>query len=209
MRLGIFGGTFDPIHFGHLRMAEEARGQVGLDRVLFVPNQVSPFKTGTPVTPGEVRVAMVRLAIADNPAFAVSDLEVTRPGPSYSVDTVRALAREYPGADLFFLTGTDAVRDLAKWHEPEALLRLARFVAVTRPGVNAAEVAGALPQAWLPRITFMEMPGLDISATSLRARIAGGHSVRYLTPKAVEAFIAAQKLYMRADENHDPRKEEL
>jgi nicotinate-nucleotide adenylyltransferase len=195
LRLGIFGGTFDPIHFGHLRMAEEAREQLRLDTVLFVPNRVSPLKAGARVTPAEARVEMARRAIADHPAFGVSTVEVGRLGPSYTIDTVRALQREYPNGDLFFLTGTDAVRDLPQWHKPEALLREARFVAATRPGADKSAVLAALPAAWAERMTFIEMPGLDISATELRARVRAGRSIRYLVPPAVEAYIRACGLY--------------
>jgi nicotinate-nucleotide adenylyltransferase len=144
--IGIFGGTFDPIHFGHLRMAEEARDQLCLDRVLFVPNRVSPFKAGGGVSPGELRAEMVRRAIADNPSFAISRVELDRPGPSYAIETVRALRDAHPDADLFFLSGTDAIKDLPAWREPEALLVLARFVAATRPGVDPGAVLAALPR---------------------------------------------------------------
>ena len=176
-------------------MAEEAREQLGLDTVLFVPNRVSPFKDGAQVTPPEARVEMVWLAVADNPAFAVSTVEIGRPGPSYTVDTVRTLKAQYPDGDLFFLTGTDAVRDLPQWHEPEALLRAAQFVAATRPGADKSAVLAALPAAWAERVTFIEMPGLDISATDLRARVRAGRSIRYLVPRVVEEYIRVQGLY--------------
>jgi nicotinate-nucleotide adenylyltransferase len=195
MHLGVFGGSFDPVHFGHLRMAEEARMQAGLDRVLFVPTQVSPFKVGRQVTPGELRVAMLHIATEDNPAFAVSNIEVSRPGPSYTVDTLRLLREQHPGVELFFLTGTDAVRDLPKWREPEAILEMTRFLVAARPGVNRAEVLHALPDTWEGRISFIEMPELEISSTYLRERIRDGRSVRYLLPRAVEEFIAAHGLY--------------
>lgn len=195
MRLGVFGGSFDPVHFGHLRMAEEARTQAGLDRVLFIPTQVSPFKVGRQVTPGELRVQMLHIAVEDNPAFAVSDVEVARPGPSYTVETLRLLREQHPAAELLFLTGTDAVRDLPKWREPEEILSLARFLVAGRPGVDRAEVLHALPDTWEERISFIEMQELDISSTYLRERIREGRSVRYLLPRAVEEFIAAHGLY--------------
>lgn len=195
MRLGIYGGTFDPIHIGHLRIAEEGREQMGLDRVLFVPNQVSPFKTDRTVTPGAARLEMVRLAIAGNPAFTASDIEIRREGPSYAVETLRALQGEFPGAELFFLTGADAIRDLPDWREPEALLLLARFVGATRPGSDRDEVLLALPESWRARITFIEMPGLDISGTNLRERVQAGRSIRYLVPAAVGEYINRHGLY--------------
>lgn len=195
MRLGIFGGTFDPIHFGHLRMAEEVRGQIGLDRVVFVPNRVSPFKTGEGVTDGPARAEMIRRAIDDNPAFDISTIEIDRVGPSYSVDTVRALHAREPDAELFFLTGTDALAGLVGWREPEALLELATFVAVARPGTETRDVLDRLPDAWEPHIVFVTMPGLDISATDLRARVRSARSIRYLTPPAVAEYIAEHGLY--------------
>jgi nicotinate-nucleotide adenylyltransferase len=194
-RIGIFGGSFDPVHVGHLRMAEVAREAVRLDSVIFVPAQVSPFKTDRKVTPGELRLEMLRLATADNPAFSVSDAELRRPGPSFTVDTLRELAAETPDAERFFLTGTDTVRDLPKWRDPEIVLGLAQFVVATRPGVNQAEVLAALPDAWESRILFVEMPGLDISSSYLRTELAAGRSARYLLPDAVRKFIAANGLY--------------
>jgi nicotinate-nucleotide adenylyltransferase len=195
LRLGIFGGSFDPVHIGHLRLAEEAREQAGLDRVLFVPTQVSPFKVGRTQTPAELRLAMLELATADHSAFAVSDTEVRRPGPSYTVDTLRELSEAFPGTELFFITGTDAVRDLPKWHEPEAVLRLAQFLVSVRPGVQKEEVLASLPDAWELRVAFIEMPGLDISSTYLREQLRAGRSVRYLLPRVVEEYVLAHSVY--------------
>jgi nicotinate-nucleotide adenylyltransferase len=200
MRLGIFGGTFDPIHLGHLRLAEEAREQIRLDRVLFVPNNVSPFKTGRTVTPGQVRLEMVQRAVADNPHFGASAVEVERAGPSYTIDTVRALRGEYgPDADLFLITGADAVRDLPAWREPDALLALLAGIATAaRPGTDRQAVLGALPAPWAARVTFIAMPALDISATDVRARAANGRSIRYLVPAPVAALIDAHGWYRAA-----------
>lgn len=195
MRIGVFGGSFDPVHYGHLRLAEEARERFGLERVLFIPNHVSPFKAGRDVSPGSLRVEMLRRAVADNPAFVVDEREVQRPGPSYTVDTLRELRQENPAAELYFLTGTDAVRDLPAWREPEAVLSLARFIAAVRPGVRAQDVLVALPDEWESRILFLPMPELDISATDLRTRAREGRSLRYLTPREVELFVQEQRLY--------------
>jgi nicotinate-nucleotide adenylyltransferase len=195
VRLGVFGGSFDPIHYGHLRTAEEARVQAGLDKVLFVPNHVSPFKLNRAVTPGAMRKQMVELAIASNPAFALDGRELDRPPPSYTLHTLQEIAGENPHTELFFLTGTDAVRDLPKWYEPEQVLALARFLAVARPGVNRAEVLEALPDFWEKRIDFVQVPHLDISSSFLRTRIGANQSVRYLLPPSVEKFIAEQGLY--------------
>ncbi len=199
MRLGIFGGSFDPVHIGHLRLAEEAREQARLDRVLFIPTQVSPFKEGRTQIPGELRLAMLRLATEDNPAFQVSDTEIHRPGPSYTVDTLRELEREHPDAERFFITGTDALRDLPKWRQPEEVVRLTRFLVSVRPGVKKAEVLAALPDVWEERVTFIEMPELDISSTYLRERLKVGSSVRYLLPCAVEEYILTHRLYRESE----------
>lgn len=195
-RLGVFGGTFDPIHFGHLRMAEEARETFALDRVLFVPNFVSPFKLDRTMTPGALRVEMIRQAIVDNPYFAADSREIERVGPSYTVETLRGLKAENADAELFFLTGTDAVQGLPQWKSPEELLTLARFIAAARPGVQKQEVLASLPNAWEERILFLPMPELDISSTDLRARAGEGKSLRYLTPRAVEEFVREHRLYL-------------
>lgn len=195
-RIGVFGGTFDPIHFGHLRMAEEARELFALNTVLFVPNFISPFKLDRTVTPGPLRAEMIRQAIADNPYFAVESREIERVGPSYTVDTLRAMRAENAAAELFFLTGTDAVKGLPQWKAPEELLVLARFIAAARPGVQKQEVLAALPDAWEERILFLPMPELDISSTDLRVRVGEGRSLRYLTPRPVEEFVREHRLYL-------------
>ncbi len=198
MRLGVFGGSFDPIHLGHLRLAEEAREVFALDRVLFIPTWVSPFKTGRVVTPPEHRLEMVRRATVGNDAFAYSAIECIREGTSYTVDTLRALQREHPDAELWFLTGTDAVADLPRWREPEEVLRLTRFAVATRAGTTIEEVRERLvhlPGAWQERISFFPMTNIDISSTDIRARFAAGRSVRYLLPPDVEQYIAAHGFY--------------
>jgi len=177
-------------------MAEEARERIGLERVLFVPNQVSPFKLGKVISPGAQRTEMVRLAIAGNPAFEFDTIELDRPGPSYTVETLRAIKLRAPAdTEIYFLTGADAVRDLAGWREPEEILRLTRLVAATRPGVSSEDIVRALPAAWRERILFLEMPELDIAATDLRERVRTGRSIRYLTSPAVEEFVIMQGLY--------------
>ncbi|MBC7804634.1 MAG: nicotinate-nucleotide adenylyltransferase [Akkermansiaceae bacterium] len=198
MRLGVFGGSFDPIHLGHLRLAEEAREGFALDQVLFIPTWVSPFKTGRVVTPPEHRLQMVRLATDGNDAFAYSAIECIREGTSYTVDTLRTLQAENPSAELWFLTGTDAVADLPRWREPEEVLRLTRFAAATRAGTTVEEVRerlAHLPGKWQERISFFPMTNIDISSTDIRARLATGRSVHYLLPPEVEQYIAAHGLY--------------
>ncbi len=177
-------------------MAEEARERFDLDQVLFVPNFVSPFKMDRTVTPGLLRVEMIRQAIRDNPHFAVDSREIERVGPSYTVETLRGLKAEKGEVDLFFLTGTDAVKGLPQWKEPEELLALARFIAAARPGVQKQEVLAVLPDAWEERILFLSMPELDISSTDLRGRVGEGRSLRYLTPRPVEEFVREHRLYL-------------
>ena len=196
MKIGLFGGTFDPIHYGHLRMAEEARERIGLDRVIFVPNNVSPFKLKRMPSAGVARAEMLRVAIAGNDAFDVSTFEIDRPAPSYSVETLDEFThRAAPTDSFYFLTGADAIRDLPRWREPERLLAMARFIAAARPGVTQAEITSALPERWRERIDFLQMPELDIAATDLRTRVREGRSIRYLTPPAVEKIIGDNGLY--------------
>ncbi len=196
MNLGVYGGTFDPVHYGHLRIAEAIRESHGLDRVLFVPNQVSPFKVGETRTSGEVRAALLERAIERNPAFAVWRGEIEREGPSFTVETLRKLQEENPGAQLYFLLGLDAAREIPRWREPEALLQLARFVAVTRPGTTEKECRDAIPDGWEENIDFVSLPALDISSTELRRLAGEGRSLRYLTPSAVIDEISVRRLYV-------------
>lgn len=177
-------------------MAEEAREQFELDHVLFVPNFVSPFKLDRIITSGPLRVEMIKQAVADNPYFSVDSREIERTGPSYTVETLRGIREENPGAELFFLTGTDAVQGLPQWKSPEELLSLTRFIAAARPGVRKSEVLVVLPDAWEERILFLPMPELDISSTDLRRRVLEGKSLRYLTPRPVEAFVREHRLYL-------------
>lgn len=201
-KVGIFGGTFDPVHYGHLRIAEEARERFGLTHVLFVPNQVSPFKIGDTTTPASLRVELVRRAIESNPHFSLWSGELEREGPSFTVETLRRLAQEFPDNALYFLTGTDAVRDIGKWREPEACVALAQFVAFYRPGVTESEARVGVPDHLEPKILFAEMNGLDISSTEIRERVAAGRSIRYLVPDPVVALIEQQGLYHPA--GHPP-----
>jgi nicotinate-nucleotide adenylyltransferase len=198
MRIGVFGGTFDPIHIGHLAAAEEARLAAGLDLVLFVPAARPPHKPHSVSAPAAARLEMVRLAIAGNPCFTASALELERPGPSYTVDTLRALAHARPGDDLFYVLGADSLPELGTWREPEALCRLAEFLVVARPGWPE----GAL-QAWLqrqpvtlrPRVRLIAAPGMDVSSREIRRRLANGEPGRYLLPEPVRRYIQARGLY--------------
>jgi nicotinate-nucleotide adenylyltransferase len=197
--VGLLGGTFDPIHVGHLAVAEEAREALGLERILFVPAGQPPHKPGRPISAPEHRVAMVELAIGDNPAFGLSRVEVDRSGPSYTVDTVAALLAADPSTPpaLTVIVSAELFGDFTTWHEPARLLDLARLAVVPRPGYPAlgrSFVAEHFP-GLEDRVTFLDGPYLDISATDIRARAAAGRSIRYLVPQAVAAYIGDHALY--------------
>jgi nicotinate-nucleotide adenylyltransferase len=201
-RLGVFGGTFDPPHYGHLAAAEEAGEAFGLGRVLFVPTGQPPHKPGAPVTAAAHRVRMTELAIADNARFALSRVDVDRPGPSYTVELLALLrAEQEPGTELYFVVGMDMLASFLTWHEPTGVIAQCQLVAVTRPGYAPVDVA-ALEQA-LPaaqgRVHVLHAPGLDVAGTELRARIAAGRSVRYLVPPPVAEYIREQGLYDAVD----------
>ncbi len=196
MKLGVLGGTFDPLHVGHLVLAEQALEQLELERVLWVPSGDPWRKSGQPVTAAEHRVAMTQLAIADNPAFELCRLEVDRRGPSYSIETLAQLREERPGAELAFVLGLDALEDLPNWHEPARLVELAMLAVAARGGrqLSAPELEALLPGLGR-RVVWIEMPRVDISATDLRRRAAEGRTLRYLVPATVEAYIAEHRLY--------------
>lgn len=198
-RLGVMGGTFDPIHIGHLVIAEEARVRLSLDEVLFMPARVSPFKLGNTCATGDDRYHMVRLAIADNPSFRVSRMELDRQGPSYTVDTLKALREAYGSqVEPYFILGMDSLETLPHWRRPNDIIRLARLVVVTRPGfaVDWRALEGAIPG--LRRATEMiDTVRLDISSTELRERVREGMPIRYLVPAPVEAYIREHRLYAR------------
>lgn len=191
MTLGLFGGSFNPPHVAHLAVAEACADAAGLDRVLWMPVPDPPHKPGHGLAAPEHRLAMARLAVAGNARFEVSTAEFERPGPHFTVDTLRALHERFPGADLALVVGGDSLAAFASWREPEAVLALARLVVYTRPGASLAGVSDAV----LARTTVVDGPGLDLSATGLRRRIAAGRSVRYLVPDAVVDYIAAHGLY--------------
>ncbi len=202
MKVGILGGTFDPIHYGHLVAGEEARCALGLERVLFVPSARPPHKVEYPVSPPEVRVEMVRLAIADNPAFELSTIELDRPGLSYTVDTMAMLQEQLgPSADLYFILGEDALADLPTWHQPEKLLDICQLIAVNRPGYHSFSLR--LLERQLPgverRVHPVRIPELAIWSTELRARVASGLPIRYLVPDPVHDFIYQHGLYLGPD----------
>jgi nicotinate-nucleotide adenylyltransferase len=191
-RLGVFGGTFDPPHLGHLALAEWAREQLGLSRVLFVPAGQPPHKRGRRVTPARHRLAMTRLAVRGHPAFAVSAIEARRRGPSFTVETLRALRRRFPRAELWLLVGADSLNELHTWRAPQEIVALSRLAVAARPGARRAPAsAGRRP----PRAVRLENPGIAVSSSALRSRSAAGASLRYLVPDAVAAYIRRHRLY--------------
>jgi nicotinate-nucleotide adenylyltransferase len=197
-RLGLFGGTFDPPHYGHLAAAQETADLLRLERVLFLPAGWPPHKRGEPISPLEVRLRMVELAIADNPTFGLSLADAERPGPSYTVDLLARFRAELgPGLDLFFIVGMDSLWDLTTWKDPQRILAQCTLVAVTRPGYPSVELGRldlALPGA-AERIRLLETPGVAISSTDLRERIAAGRPIRYLVPDCVRELIETCGLY--------------
>ncbi|MGC8669459.1 MAG: nicotinate-nucleotide adenylyltransferase [Chthonomonadales bacterium] len=195
MRLGILGGTFDPIHHAHLFIGEEARVRFGLDRVLFVPNRTPPHKCEPDLTPEAHRFAMVELAVASNPRFSASRVELDRPGPSYTVDTLRILKEEYPAAEFYFISGLDAVAEMGSWKEPLAIAKLSTIVAIGRPGFDAENALAALPPDLRLRIEVIASPLMAISSTLLRERVQAGLPIRYLTPDPVIEYIQLHGLY--------------
>lgn len=195
-RLGILGGTFDPPHVGHLVLAETARVQLQLDCILFVVAGRPPHKPDRPITRDHHRVAMVEAAIAGNPAFAVSRVDLDRPGPHYTVETLSLLQQEYPGAELFFLVGGDSLAQFLTWRHPAGILRQARLAVMPRPGYepDLAALERALP-GMRERLTWLDAPFLDVSASDLRRRVREGLPIRYLVPPPVEAYVREHRLY--------------
>jgi nicotinate-nucleotide adenylyltransferase len=189
--VGLLGGTFDPIHLGHLRAAETAREGLGLDLVVFLPSGEPPHRTG-PLAPALDRFTMACLASAGHPHFAVWDTELKRSGPSYTVDTLDGLRAEHPDDELVLVVGGDTWPEMTGWREPERLFSLAEVAVVGRPGQPSSAVTPPFPGA---RVGRVEGPALPISATSIRDLVARGESVRYLVPLAVAEFIARRGLY--------------
>ena len=192
-RIGLMGGTFDPVHHGHLFAAEEVRYAFSLEKVVFVPAGRPWQKSESSVTPAELRYEMTRIATADEPAFDVSRAEIDRSGPTYTVDTLREFRRCSPSTQLFFITGSDAILQILTWKDADEALSLATFVAVTRPTHDLSAVEN-LPG----RIETLEIPALTISSTDIRRRVAGGRPIRYLVPDAVASFIDEHGLYRSA-----------
>ncbi|WKD57197.1 Nicotinate-nucleotide adenylyltransferase [Corynebacterium capitovis DSM 44611] len=192
-RIGIMGGTFDPIHHGHLVAASEVADRFDLDEVLFVPTGEPWQKSGRQVSPAEHRYLMTVIATASNPRFSVSRVDIDRGGATYTIDTLRDLAERRPGAELFFITGADALSSIMSWHDWDKMFRLAQFVGVTRPGYDLRE--DMLPAEHQERVHLIEIPAMAISSTDCRQRAAEGRPVWYLVPDGVVQYIAKNKLY--------------
>jgi nicotinate-nucleotide adenylyltransferase len=189
------GGTFDPIHHGHLLTAEEAAVQFDLDEVVFVPTGQPWMKEGEEVSPAEHRYLMTVIATASNPRFSVSRIEIDREGPTYTVDTLHAMRAEAgDGVDLFFVTGADAMLEILHWKDPEEVLSLANFIAATRPGYDLARFEAEAPTAH-PNVSVMNIPALAISSTDIRVRVKEGRPIRYLVPDGVQSYIEKVGLY--------------
>ncbi len=202
MKIGLMGGTFDPIHFGHLVIGEEVRIRYGLEKVIFVPCGMPAHKKSYEVTAAEHRYTMSVLATVTNPYFEASRLELDRPGPSYAIDTIRSFQEMYHGeAEIVFITGADAILEILTWHKNEALVRLCRFVAATRPGYPLDGLQ-QLPREYLGQIDIVEVPGIEISSTDIRERVRSNLPIRYLTPPETEAYILKHGLYRNNATSH-------
>ncbi len=208
MRLGIFGGSFDPIHYGHLILAEQCREQAELDRILFVPTASSPLKTSGPFATDKQRIEMLHLAIAGHPSFTISGIEIERGGTSYTVDTLTQLTQQHPESELFLLIGEDSLRTFDQWRQPKAVCELAIPLVVRRPQADRSSEAVDLTilQPYLSDQRFeqtreqrIDSRLIDISSTEIRSRVASALSIRYLLPRPVQKFIETNQLYAAGD----------
>ena len=198
MRLGVFGGTFDPVHWGHLLMAEQCREQCRLDQVWLLPAGWPPHKTESAISTGKERAEMLEFATAGHPDLLVNRTELSREGKTYTVDTLEELHAARPDDELFFLIGGDSLDDLPTWREPQRIVELATVVAVNRgdrPWPAREELISRLGEKIAARVELVTMPGIDLSATDIRRRVKEGKSIRYMLPRAVEVYIAEQGLY--------------
>jgi nicotinate-nucleotide adenylyltransferase len=198
MRIGVFGGTFDPVHLAHLVVAEQCREQARLDRVLFIPAARPPHKPERVLTPFERRVEMLALALAGQPAFQIAELEKDRPGPSYTVDTLEALREQHPNAEFCLLMGADMLADLPHWRAPVRVLELATLLVVRRlgwPVLSVEQVCKELGSTAAVRVENVEVPLLEIASRDIRRRVAEARSIRYLVPRSVEVYVAQHQLY--------------
>jgi nicotinate-nucleotide adenylyltransferase len=196
MRIGIYGGTFNPPHRGHLIVAERVREKLVLDRVVFVPSHISPHKQDVVAVSGQARLDMLRLLLRGNAALEVSDCEVQREGVSYTVDTLRHFRQAYPSAELFLLVGTDNFAEFYTWRDPDDILEISTLVVMTRPG---SEDVRALPEEG-GRIFLCRVPAIAVSSSTIRERVRRGESVRHLVPDQVREYIEQKRLYQEESE---------
>lgn len=192
------GGTFDPIHYGHLVAAEMARYEFNLERVIFIPTGTPPHKTGRKIASSEFRYQMVSQAIADNALFDVSRIEIERTGLTYTVDTLRLMQERYADYELYFITGADAFREIFTWRKADEILELTHFIGASRPGFDALVFISQLQKEYpkfYERMHFLEVPALAISSTDIRSRVKSERSIRYLLPESVRLFIEKMGLY--------------
>jgi nicotinate-nucleotide adenylyltransferase len=192
MNVGLFGGTFDPPHIGHLLVAEHAREILGLDRLVMIPAATSPHKRERTLTPAEHRLAMVRIAVAGVSHIEVSDAEVRRGGVSYSIDTLQMMQREYAGADLTLIIGMDNVADFGTWRDPEGILSIARVAVLTRPGFQTPERV----DGYVRRMQMCAVPEIDIASRDIRRRVREGRSIHWMVPAEVEHYIHRHGFYL-------------
>jgi len=194
MNIGVLGGTFDPVHMGHLVLAEQARDQLELDQVLLIPAGEPWRKSGRAITAAEQRLAMLRLAVEGDEHLAISDIELRREGPTYTADTLEALASERLDDAFWFIMGADALADLPNWRDPERIVRHAMLAVAPRDAQEVNAAAMNVPGI-AERIVIFDCPRIEVSSTSVRERVRAGRSVRYLVPAGVEAYIAEHRLY--------------
>jgi nicotinate-nucleotide adenylyltransferase len=199
MKLGILGGTFDPVHFGHLLLAEQCREQCGLDEVWFVPAGTPPHKLARAIAPGRHRAEMLDFAVAGHATFRVERRELDRSGPSFTVETLRELHEEDDTRELFFLLGADSLADLPTWRDPHGLFDLASLVVVNRgdrPPPDVAPLWRSLGADFSHRLRVVSIPAVDLSSSDIRQRVRAGRSIRFMVPRAVECYIETHRLYL-------------
>ena len=194
-KVGVLGGTFDPLHFGHLRAAEVARDELTLESVLFVPAANPPHKLGNAVTDASERVSMLELVLGDEDGFELSSIEIERGGPSYTIETLDELQRRHPDADYWFITGSDAFMEIRTWKDWEALFERYAFAVHERPGVGLEQASRAVPSSLHERVVFLQREMLNVSSTEIRSLVRDGHSIRFLVPEAVDDYIHRNRLY--------------
>ena len=192
-RIGIMGGTFDPIHYGHLVTAEAALHKFDLDIVYFVPSGNPPHKRNRRVSPALDRLMLTILATVTNPKFIVSEIEIQRKGFSYTIDTVREFQKMHPEAEIFFITGADAIMEIVSWMDADKLIETCQFIGATRPGYNLNE---KMPEYLRRKVNLIEVPALSISSTDIRNRVKKGEPIHYLLPETVEMYIRKNRLYL-------------